>query len=503
MTPFSRHFGLALLAGLTLACSTISTHAAAPRPNVLVFITDDQAFPYASAYGSRLVRTPAFDRVAREGALFTQAFAASPGCSPSRAAFLTGRHPWQLREAGTHSSSFPADLPVLPDVLEAAGYAVGTTGKGWGPGDWKISGRKRNPAGPAFVGHEAATPPPGADKRDYTANFRDFLATVPAEQPFFFWLGTTEPHAPFSPASLGGPSEADVAASIPEFLPDRPAVREDLRAYAAEIELADRHLAATLHALEMAGRLDNTLVIVTSDNGIPLPRGKANLYDAGTRVPLAIRWPAGVAPGRTLEHVVSLLDITHTIYTATGVTPPPGLVGRDLTPVLRTAAISLPTDGAVFTARERHSYARKDNLGYPARAVRTDRYLYIRNYAPDRWPAGDPQGAEKSAYGFYDIDETATKALFCTPQTSNDPVLDRFRELALGLRPAEELYDTAVDPGNLHNLATDSAHEGTLATLRNRLQAEQQRTGDLRLTNPSAAEVWETFPRYGKMRDLN
>jgi len=135
-----------------------SPSAGSARPNVLLAISDDQSFAHTSATGCRAVRTPAFDRVASEGVLFRNAFGASPGCSPCRASLLTGRHTWQIEQAGTHASSFPTDYVVYPDLLEQAGYWIGCTGKGWGPGDWAVSGRTRNPAGPAF-NQRTASPP--------------------------------------------------------------------------------------------------------------------------------------------------------------------------------------------------------------------------------------------------------------------------------------------------------------------------------------------------------
>lgn len=120
------------------------------RPNILIALSDDQSYPHASAYGSRMVSTPAFDRVAQQGILFNNAFVASPGCAPSRAALLTGLNPWQLEESGTHASSFPAHYRVYPDLLEEVGYYIGYTHKAWGPGDWEVSGRDRNPAGIAY-----------------------------------------------------------------------------------------------------------------------------------------------------------------------------------------------------------------------------------------------------------------------------------------------------------------------------------------------------------------
>ena len=126
------------------ASGDASTQDSTNSPNILLAISDDQSFAHTSISGYPAIQTPSFDRVAREGVLFTQAFAASPGCSPSRAALLTGRHCWQLEHAGTHGSSFPAKYVTYPDLLEDAGYVVGFTGKGWGPGNFKASARSRS-----------------------------------------------------------------------------------------------------------------------------------------------------------------------------------------------------------------------------------------------------------------------------------------------------------------------------------------------------------------------
>ncbi|HTK75112.1 MAG TPA: sulfatase-like hydrolase/transferase, partial [Gemmataceae bacterium] len=148
----------ALMVVATTILAPLTGAAEPKRPNVLLVVADDQSFPHTSAAGYKAVRTPAFDRVAREGVLFANGCAASPGCSPSRAALLTGRHPWMLEQAGTHASEFPAKYAAYPDLLEKAGYHVGFTGKGWGPGDWKVSGRDRNPAGPAYQTRKLVPP---------------------------------------------------------------------------------------------------------------------------------------------------------------------------------------------------------------------------------------------------------------------------------------------------------------------------------------------------------
>ena len=144
----------ALLLSLCLVCV-----ARAERPNILFAISDDQSFGHTSIDGSRSIRTPAFDRVAREGLLFENAICGSPGCSPSRASLLTGRYPWQIEHAGTHASEFPKQYAVFTELLAEAGYVVGYTGKGWGPGNWKVSGRAQNPAGKAYSKRRGKTSP--------------------------------------------------------------------------------------------------------------------------------------------------------------------------------------------------------------------------------------------------------------------------------------------------------------------------------------------------------
>lgn len=483
-----RHRLLALVAILVLAAAA-GAQAPEPRPNILVAIADDWSWPYAGAYGCSWVRTPAFDRVAREGVLFTRAHSASPGCSPSRAALLTGRQPWELGPAGTHASSFPKELAVYPDAFEATGYQVGFTGKGWGPGNFRAGGRERNPAGPAVQGGEASEVR-GIASTDYAANFRRFLAARPAGRPFCFWYGGQEPHRAFAAGAgiAAGKKPADV--EVPPFLPDTPEVRSDLLDYAVEIEWFDRHLGLILKQLEEAGELDRTLVVVTSDNGMPFPRAKANLYEYGTHVPLAIRGP-GFRGGRRVEAPVSLVSLAATFYAAAGVKSPGPLTGRRLAPDLAGAA-----EEPIFTGRERHSSARPENLGYPCRAVRTRDWLYIRNYAPERDPAGDSRGADGDAAGYYDIDDSPTKRLMI--QRRDDPAVRALFHLAMGRRPAEELFGLRQDPAAMRNLAGLPEHAAVQGRLRERLEQHLKDTGDPRAgANP---EVWETYPRFSPIR---
>ncbi|HAY81962.1 MAG TPA: heparan N-sulfatase [Planctomycetaceae bacterium] len=482
---------------------------AAERPNVLLAISDDQSWPHASAYGSTLVSTPTFDRVAREGVLFTQAFCGSPGCSPSRASLLTGQHTWQIEHAGTHASYFAAKYASYPDRLEAAGYFVGYTGKGWAPGDWKKLGRKQNPAGRSFKSKR------GSGKRGYVGAFAAFLEERPPEQPFCFWFGSHDAHRSYQRGSGLAKGMKLEDAEVPTFLPDHPEIRSDLLDYAFEVERFDRDVGQMLEMLAAAGELDNTLVIVTSDNGMPFPRAKANCYEYGIHMPLAIRWGSAVG-GRTIQDLVGFVDLTATIYDVTGVAPPADqkLSGRSLASILRSdqEGVVEPSRQAVYAARERHSSSRFNSLGYPQRCLRTHDYLYIRNFKPERWPAGPGQKYAKASYdasgqlisgvlgpahgGYHDID--GCPSLDFLIAHADDAKLGPFLELAVGLRPRDELFDIRKDPGCLHNLAAQPAFQEIKTTLSRQLMEYLRQTGDARVLG--TGDVWESYPRVSSLR---
>lgn len=478
----------ALLARLAVRSAAVKSTAAAGaapaarRPNILVVISDDQSWRHTGAEGCTWVRTPAFDRVAREGVRFTHAFAASPSCTPSRSAVLTGRPIWQIGEAGVLYGTLPPEHAPFTHALADAGYFVGFTGKGWGPGEWDAAGMKRHPLGREFNARLHAPPPhPAIDARDYAANFADFLRERPAGAPFFFWLGATEPHRVYEQGAglRAGKRAADV--NVPACWPDTPEVRGDLLDYAHEIDWFDAQLARVLAQLEAAGELDNTIVVVTSDNGMPFPRAKTTLYDLGVRMPLAVRWPGHVPAGRVIDDLVSHTDFAPTLLEAAGIKPMAGPAGRSLLPILASTRAGRvdPSRDAVFTALERHTWCRPDGAGYPMRAIRTAEFLYIRNFAPDRWPTGGPEFVSSNKTFHGDVDGAPIKEFMETPENQR-----RFpREFALcyGKRPAEELYDVRADPEQLNNLAADPAHAATREKLWQRLRAHLEQTGDPRM----------------------
>ena len=475
---------------LTL-CLPNSPCNAGRRPNILIAISDDQSWPHASAYGCNMVKTPAFDMVAREGVLFTQAFCASPGCSPSRAALLTGKNTWQLEHAGTHGSWFHPKYVTFPERLESEGYFVGFTGKGWGPGDFAHLGRQQNPAGHEYRrGNNKGAGPA------YVASFEQFLNERPAEKPFCFWFGCHDPHRGYQAGSGLAKGKLLSDAEVPAFLPDSPEVRSDLLDYACEIERFDEHLGQMLAVLQQRGEWDHTLVIVTSDNGMPFPRAKANCYEFGVHVPLAIRWSENPRKNRQIADLVGFTDLTATIYDITNVAPPEKLepVGKSLRGILESEESGLVDSerSEIYVARERHSSSRYNTLGYPQRAIRTQRYLFIRNFTPERWPAGASQKYHSATFtddgeliqgelgprdgAFHDIDHSPTLDFLVKHQSKRD--IRKYFDLAVSKRPAEELYDIQLDPACLHNLVEEESCADIRQQLHDKLRSYLTNTRD-------------------------
>ncbi len=456
-----------------LPLSPAARQSPATRPNILVIIGDDWSHPHAGAYGDTVVKTPTFDRIAREGAVFRHAFVASPSCTPSRASLLTGRAVHQLEEGGNLWGFLPSKFETYPEMLESAGYFVGFTRKGWGPGDFQAGGRKRNPAGQQF------------------ANFEAFIAKAPKDRPFCFWFGSQDPHRAYDKGSGEAAGKSMEQVTVPGFLPDTPEVRSDILDYYYEVERLDRQSGDIIKMLEASGQLENTIVVFTSDNGMPFPRGKANLYDGGTHVPLAIRFPQRMKAPLTIDDFVVLTDLAPTLLEAAGLKPTPEMTGRSLLPLLegrRPAARD-----RVFLERERHAHVRKGNLSYPARAVRTKDFLYIRNLRPDRWPAGDPEMVY--AVGeFGDIDGGPSKQLLLTRQS--DQAIARFFHLATDKRPGEELYDLRKDPHQLDNVAAKPEYARQKRDLRAALDKWMRDTADPRISSDD--DRWDTYPYFGK-----
>ncbi|MCG6927441.1 MAG: sulfatase [Acidobacteria bacterium] len=472
-----------LLAPLALVGCQTAPSEPEPPPNILFAIADDASHPHMSAYGTSWVSTPAFDRVAREGVLFARAYTPNAKCAPSRSIVLTGRHSWQLGAAANHWPYFPEEYRTYAEALADHGYHVGYTGKGWAPGVARdADGQPRQLAGTPFQEHKATPPADHVSDNDYAANFAAFLDARPEGQPFCFWYGAFEPHRAYQygvGVDSGGRRPSDIDA-VPPYWPDTETVRTDMLDYAFEIEHFDAHLQRMLNLLEERGELERTLVVVTADNGMPFPRAKGNSYEVSNHMPLAIMWPAGIkGPGRQVDDFVSFLDFAPTFLEVAGVSVADSgmkpIEGRSLTSIFRSGRSGQvdPERDHVLVGKERHDVGRPNDVGYPIRGILTDRWLFLVNFEPDRWPAGNPET------GYLNTDGSPTKTEIL--QMRRRGADTRYWELAFGKRPREELYDLQQDPPCVDNLAAEPAQAGRRRQLRERLFDALEAQGDPRM----------------------
>ena len=486
-----------------------------PRPNILFAFADDWG-RYASAYAridpggpSDIVKTPNFDRVSREGVLFTNAFVNAPSCTPCRSSILSGQFFWRTgRGAILSGAVWDPAIPTYPLLLRDTGYHIGFTYKVWSPGtprDAPYGGSEYSfeRRGRRFNGFSQFVSKAGdreaARKRlleEVRGNFRDFLEARKG-QPFCYWFGPTNTHRKWvrgSGRDLWGLDPDRLEGKLPAFLPDVPVVREDFCDYLGEVQAFDAGLGVILDELESGGELDRTLVVVSGDHGIPgFPRGKCNLYDFGVHVPLAVRWPGRVPGGRVVEDFVNLPDLAPTFLEAVGESPPRAMTGRSLVGILTSGKSGLVDPGRDFAVfgRERHVASARP---YPQRGIRTRDFLYIRNFKPERWPMGVGPGfgaaaGEMPSYdelegrtvcAFADLDASPTKAWIATRR--DDAGMKPYVDYAFGRRRAEELYDLRKDRDQARNVARDESYAGVRNRLSRRLMKLLGDTGDPRVT---------------------
>jgi len=463
------------------------------RPNILFCIADDASFPHMGAYGTNWVNTPAFDRVAREGLLFMKAYTPNAKCAPSRSAILTGRNSWQLEEAANHWNNFPLKFKSYVEVLGDHGYTTGFTGKGWGPGRALArDGTARELTGKVFKDFEIDPPTSKISGNDYSANFKVFLDSASQTQPWCFWYGGFEPHRAYEYGTgieIGHKKLSEIT-EVPDFWPDNETVRTDILDYALELEYFDRHLEKMLATLEDNGQLENTIIVVTADNGMPFPRIKGQEYELSNHLPLAIMWPKGIKnPGRMVEEYVSFIDFAPTFielaglqWELTSMAPTPG---KSLTDIFNDTPIQ-NRDFVVF-GKERHDIGRPNDQGYPIRGIVKNNFLYAKNFEPTRWPAGNPET------GYLNTDGSPTKTVILDMRRNGENTT--YWELNFGKRPLEELYDIQKDPMCMDNLVEQEEMQNIKSELSEQLTTILESQRDPRILGNGA--IFETYPYIG------
>ncbi len=486
---------------------TITIYGASSRPNILIAIADDWGYANAGAYGCKWIKTPTFDRVASEGLLFTHAYTPTAKCSSSRSSLLTGRNPWQLKAACNHWPYFPPEFKTWIEVLGENGYYVGVTGKGWGPGvATNYDGKPRQMTGKPFNKRTTTPPTSGISKNDYSGNFEDFLNAVPKNQPWCFWYGSTEPHRDFeygSGISKGGKKLSDID-KVPSYLPDNEVVRTDLLDYALEVEYFDKHLERILQILEKSGQLENTIVVVTSDNGMSFPRVKGQTYDFANRMPLAIMWKNGIKnPGRTIDDYISFIDFAPTFLelaqvklSKSGMQP---ITGKSFAEIFKSKKQGrvINSRNYALIGRERNDLGRPNDCGYPVRGIVMNDFLYLHNFEPSRWPCGNPET------GYLDCDSSPTKSEVL--KSRKIPEQRIYWQLSFGIRQQEEFYNLKTDLDCMINLVGNPNYKNEKEKIKRVMFNKLKKESDPRVlgqggifdvypfANPSVTNFYERF----------
>ncbi len=432
----------------SIACFCLLSTADAERPNIVVFLTDDQGQRDCTPYHDSGIRTPNMQRLAEQGLTFTRAFVASPSCAPSRAALLTGLMPAQNGAEANHSKP-RAEIKKWPAYFQELGYEVVAFGK---------------------VSHYKHTVDYGFDQFAHDT-FHDHAA-IPAAveylkarprdnaKPLCLMVGSNWPHVPWPEEA---PAYDPAKLELPAGSIDTPETRQWRARYAAAVTNADDNLGLIMDAAKQY-LPENTAFLFTSDHGAQWPFGKWNLYEAGVAVPLIVAWPGKIQPGSRSDAMVTWTDLLPTCVAIAGGTAPTGIEGSSFMPVLLGQQSSHRTH--VFTT---HANDNRMNV-YPSRAVRDERWKYIRNLHPEFAFTThlDLVAGRLGQRAFFSTWETAAKT---DPQAA--AILKRYHQ-----RPAEELYDLSRDPFEQQNLATELQHAEVLRDLRQRLDSWMKDQGD-------------------------
>jgi len=466
-------FLASVFVGLSVrAASTAPSSPPAQRPNILWFVVDDMSANF-SCYGEKTIRTPHVDRLAAEGTRFTRAFVTAPVCSSSRSALITGMYQTTIG-AHQHRSGrgalkihLPEGVTPLPALFQQAGYF---TCIGSGLTDRDFRGL---PFGSAQGKKAAGNARARLGKTDYNFEWdpsiyhdSDWAKRAPG-QPFFMQVqlhgGKLRDGGPDVPAALrervkaelGGATDPEKV-TLPPYYPRDPALLADWAAYLDAVRLTDQHVGNVIARLEREGLLENTLIIFMTDHGISHVRGKQFLYDEGSHIPFIVRGP-GIARGATRNDLIEHIAMGAISLRAAGIAAPKAMQGRDV------FAQNYQPRAAVFAARDRC-----DETVERIRSVRTDRFLYIRNFYPER-PHFQPNE--------YKDKKPTLRALRAMEAAGKLPELTR-QLLFTPTRPQEELYEYVNDRWQITNLAGQPAFQATLEEHRTRLNTWIRDTKD-------------------------
>jgi N-sulfoglucosamine sulfohydrolase len=436
------------------------------RPNLILYLSDDHGVDFVGCYGNPAIHTPQIDSLAREGLRLTRVFAASPTCSPSRAAIFTGLYPARNGTMGNHTDCRPG-LRSLPSYLKELGYRVVAADKTdvrpKSVFDWELLPATL-PKNPQVDRRYRAE---GLDTRAVDAFLADHRRGHP-DQPLCLLLGDNGPHVVWEKNKTYDPARLPMA----PILVDTPNTRTALANYYQDITTVDGRVGEVVASLKRHGYWgSHTVLIYTSDQGPEWPHCKWTCYDTGLRVPFIVCWPGVVKAGATAEAMISFTDLTPLFVDLAGGKPASGLDGRSFKDVLLGKADQ--HDAFIFAS---HTGDGTMNM-FPQRCVRDPRWKLIFNLSPEtKWTTHftkvmDIPDSHGDVYGTW------------IQRAGNDPAARKLVD-TIERHPRWELYDTEADPYELRNLIDQGDQAGRVAVLRSRLVAwlkEQDDRGALAL----------------------
>jgi len=414
------------------------------RPNIIMIIADDIGYEDLGATGNTQVKSPNIDRMAKEGLMFTNFYLTTSSCSPSRCSIISGRYPHNTGAAELHTT-LPESILTFPELLQEAGYFTGQSGK------WHMGPAPRR--GFDIIYDKGPEIGDGGE-----AQWVPLLQERPRDKPFFLWLASLDAHRPWGNNDFSGTHDEDQV-DVPIHLVNAEATRRDLAKYYDEIARFDDYIGKVEAELKMQGVLEQTVIVVLSDNGRPFPRSKTRLIDSGIKSPLIIKWPAGIhKEGKVSESLVSSIDLAPTFLDMAGVALRDNFQGKSFLPLLQNPG--LPFRKYVFAEHNWHDHEAH------ARMVSSKDYLYIQNNRPQ---GSNPGPADSNASeSFSDLKAQREKGKLNPVQA----------DVFASPRPHEEFYLLHEDPGQWLNRAATKENELALDHLRQVLGQWMRETDD-------------------------
>lgn len=437
----------AFLLAATLGIGMSFANAEQSRPNFIFFISDDISQEDHGCYGHPVIKTPRIDELAANGMRFDRAYLTISSCSPSRCSIITGRYPHNTGAPELHSK-LPDEQIRFPELLREVGYYTALSGK-----NHMFSNKDR-----AFDKFTRGGEPGGSG--DWVQHLKD----RPKDKPFFFWFAAYDAHRGWK-ISDHAPEYDSKEVIVPPYNFDGPVTREDLAQYYHEVSRFDHFVGLVRDELEKQGILDNTFLVVASDNGRPFPRAKSRLYDSGIKTPWVVHFPALVKEAAVTQSFVSVIDLSATCLELAGVEIPECIQGQSFVPILKDPKATVRQ--VVFSEQNWHVYRNHSRL------VRWGDFAYIRNNFPN----------QMNLCAESDTTYPAGKELWQVQAEGRGH--ENFWQTFSNPYPEEELYDLRKDPHQLNNLAGQDELRDAVEKGRRLLAEWTEQTGDSMPANPT------------------